>query len=172
MYQDIYVSPVGSLILIAHHAKLMYCNWNLEEEKPVYKKIFKIAPPDALPGDIKVIAEAKKQLQEYFSGLRKGFNLPLSLHGSPFQMKVWSEIASIPYGETVSYRQLAESIGKVKATRAVASACGANPLAVVIPCHRVVASNGKPGGYAGGNCRKLFLLDLEFSLPNLRGGAT
>lgn len=105
--------------------------------------------------------EARGQLLEYFAGERRIFDLPLSIHGTPFQEKVWAALRDIPYGETRSYQQVAELIGNPKAVRAVGMANNRNPLPILIPCHRVVGKDGKLVGYAGGIARKRALLDLE-----------
>ena len=101
------------------------------------------------------------QLDEYFSGNRKNFDLPLSQPGSDFQMNVWQHLLTIPYGKTISYLQLSKQIGDVKAIRAIAAANGKNNLAIVVPCHRVIGSNAKLIGYAGGLEKKKWLLDHE-----------
>lgn len=108
-----------------------------------------------------IISEAIREIKEYLAGLRKEFNVPIRPQGTLFRMKVWEELQRIPYGETVTYGELARRIGNPNATRAVANACGANPLPILIPCHRVVASGGKTGGYTGGLDIKLTLLELE-----------
>jgi methylated-DNA-[protein]-cysteine S-methyltransferase len=106
--------------------------------------------------------EVREQLDEYFAGKRLVFRLPLDLEqGSPFQRRVWRALRDIPYGETVSYKEVAHSIGQPSATRAVGAANGMNPLPIVIPCHRVVASDGTLGGYGGGLELKRRLLTLE-----------
>ncbi|WP_040949602.1 methylated-DNA--[protein]-cysteine S-methyltransferase [Gorillibacterium massiliense] len=107
------------------------------------------------------------QLAEYFAGSRKVFDLPLDLHGTPFQIKVWQELERIPYGETRSYKQIAESIGAPKAVRAVGGANNRNPLPFILPCHRVVGASGALVGYAGGLPLKERLLQLETDI--LRG---
>lgn len=104
---------------------------------------------------------AIQQISEYLEGKRKDFSIPLRIEGSLFRMKVWEELKKIPYGETVTYAELARRIGSPKAFRAVANACGANPCPIIIPCHRVVASGGKTGGYTGGLDIKLKLLEIE-----------
>ena len=109
----------------------------------------------------KIIQQVCKQLDEYFAGKRKTFELPLSLAGTPFQQKVWKALQQIPYGKTISYAELAQSIGSPKACRAVGSANGKNPAAIIIPCHRVINADGKLGGYAYGLEIKKQLLDLE-----------
>lgn len=104
---------------------------------------------------------AARQLQEYFAGGRRAFDLPLAPPGTEFQHRVWDALCRIPYGETRSYREQAEALGNLKAIRAVARANGANPIAVVVPCHRVIGSDGSLTGYAGGLDRKARLLTLE-----------
>ncbi len=123
-------------------------------------------PPDptwersngALPA---ALAEAKLQLEEYFDGARQDFDLPLGAGGTDFQERVWGELRRIPFGETISYGELAARIGKPTASRAVGAANGRNPLPVVVPCHRVISHDGKLGGYGGGLPTKQRLLDLE-----------
>jgi len=101
------------------------------------------------------------ELAEYFVGHRRRFTIPLDLRGTPFQRKVWKALLAIPYGRTRSYSQIARQIGRPKAYRAVGQANHRNPVAIVVPCHRVVAADGGLGGYGGGLDRKQFLLDLE-----------
>jgi methylated-DNA-[protein]-cysteine S-methyltransferase len=108
-----------------------------------------------------LIKEAAKQLNEYLEGNRKVFDVPLALEGTPFQKLVWKALQDIPYGETRSYRDIAESIGRPKACRAVGMANNKNPVAVFVPCHRVIGSDGKLVGYAGGMDMKEKLLGLE-----------
>ncbi len=108
-----------------------------------------------------ILVSAKQQLSEYLSGKRTSFDLPLDADGTEFQKQVWSELAKIPFGETRSYKQIAEAINKPRAVRAVGAANGKNPISVVVPCHRVVGSNRALTGYAGGVERKKKLLELE-----------
>ena len=105
--------------------------------------------------------EAAGQLGEYFAGQRRRFTLRMRPEGSDFQRRVWQVVAAIPYGQTRTYGQLAEAVGRPDRIRAVGAANGRNPLAIVVPCHRVVAGDGGLTGYAGGLARKRFLLDLE-----------
>jgi len=107
------------------------------------------------------VAEAIRQLREYFAGGRTGFDLPLAPKGTEFQRAVWRQLQDIPYGETISYGDLARRVGNPKAARAVGSANGANPLPIVIPCHRVIAGDGSIGGFGGGLPTKEILLALE-----------
>jgi methylated-DNA-[protein]-cysteine S-methyltransferase len=104
---------------------------------------------------------AERQLREYFNGQRVNFDLNLDPHGTLFQKQVWDEMQKIPFGETASYAEVAKRVGRPEAWRAVANACGANPILIIIPCHRVVGSHGRLGGYAAGIDRKLWLLEHE-----------
>jgi methylated-DNA-[protein]-cysteine S-methyltransferase len=113
------------------------------------------------------IAEAARQLREYFSGKRTGFDLPLAPEGTAFQKSVWKQLQEIPYGETISYGELARRVGNPKASRAVGSANGKNPIPIVIPCHRVIATGGGLGGFGGGLPTKEKLLALEGNRLNL-----
>jgi methylated-DNA-[protein]-cysteine S-methyltransferase len=104
------------------------------------------------------------QLKEYFAGTRKEFDVPLDIEGTDFQKRVWNELQNIPYGKTISYKSLSEKLGDVKAIRAVGKANGQNPIAIIIPCHRVIGANGSLVGYAGGLAIKEKLLHLEGAL--------
>lgn len=117
-----------------------------------------IAEAQEVPQELQ---EAVVQIREYFSGKRKQFSLRLNPMGTDFQKKVWTALQEIPFGTTCSYLQLAERLGDVKAIRAVAAANGKNPLWIVVPCHRVIGTNGSLTGYAGGLWRKKWLLDHE-----------
>jgi AraC family transcriptional regulator of adaptative response/methylated-DNA-[protein]-cysteine methyltransferase len=127
------------------------------------KQVSKLLDAECVPGDCKHLDALNRQLEEYFAGKRKEFDLPLVLAGTPFQQKVWAGLQTIPYGTTRSYKQQAEALGVPSAVRAVANANGDNHIAVVIPCHRVIGSDGKLTGYGGGLWRKQHLLDLETS---------
>ncbi len=111
--------------------------------------------------DIAPLQQAMQQLRQYFAGERVQFSCPLDLHGTPFQISVWQELYRIPYGETRSYTQIATAIGRPRAVRAVGAANGANPVAIIVPCHRVIGSNGSLTGYGGGLPTKRWLLSLE-----------
>ncbi len=111
--------------------------------------------------DTKLLLEAKKQLEEYFEGKRKVFDLPLKQEGTEFQKKVWEALEKIPYGETRTYKEIAKMVGNEKASRAVGMANNKNNIPIIIPCHRVIGSNGKLVGYALGLDMKKYLLDLE-----------
>ena len=117
------------------------------------------------PGDTPLLRQAAAQLEEYFAGLRSAFELPLAPAGTPFQRRVWGALAAIPYGETRSYRWVAEQAGSPRGFRAAGMACHRNPLPILLPCHRVVGAGGALTGYAGGLDKKLALLTLEGVLP-------
>jgi AraC family transcriptional regulator of adaptative response/methylated-DNA-[protein]-cysteine methyltransferase len=120
---------------------------------------------ELVPGSNRHFEALHQQVQEYFAGKRKEFSLPLAMQGTPFQQEVWKALQTIPYGETRSYQEQAELLGKPKAVRAVAQANGDNRIAIIIPCHRVIGKDGKLVGYGGGLWRKRFLLDLESRAP-------
>ena len=108
-----------------------------------------------------LLQAAEEQLNEYFAGVRREFDLPLAAKGTPFQQAVWAQLRRIPYGEVRTYGQLAAALGKPKASRAVGSACHCNPLCIVVPCHRVIGADGSLTGYAEGLEIKEYLLELE-----------
>ncbi len=122
---------------------------------------FTAAPKGMEQGETPLLNEAKRQLNAYFSGALKAFSLPLKPQGTAFMLRVWEELRKIPYGETISYRELARRAGNEKACRAVGQANGKNPVMIAIPCHRVIAADGGLGGYAGGLENKAALLELE-----------
>src|SRR5437763_6629357 len=111
--------------------------------------------------DDNVFAATRTQLVQYFAGTRREFDVELSLHGNPFELRVWQELCDIPYGETATYGEIAREIGAPSAARAVGLANARNPVALIVPCHRVIGSDGGLTGYGGGLERKRFLLDLE-----------
>lgn len=123
-------------------------------------------PQKALLQTTELLSMATIQLDEYFQGNRTTFSLPFKLTGTPFQLAVWKELQNIPYGKTTSYKEIAQKINKPKAYRAVGMANNKNPLPIIIPCHRVIGSNGKLIGYAGGLKLKNYLLELEKSHTN------
>lgn len=147
-----------------------FCRWNspigtlvIAENGRGITELFlgEIAPVGSREETTPLLREAVQQLTDYFSGTRRDFSLPLCLHGTPFQLADWEALCSIPYGETRSYRQIAEQIGNPKACRAVGMANHRNPIAVIVPCHRVIAADGSLGGYGYGPEVKRFLLELE-----------
>lgn len=157
LYHDM-DSPVGRLRLVADRAGLREI-WFAQERHP------KAAQPDWVratePLASAPMAATRAQLLEYFAGERQHFELPLHPLGTPFQLLVWEELGRIPYGITISYGELARRIGKPQAMRAVGAANGRNPLPIVLPCHRVIGSDGSLTGFGGGLPTKRFLLTLE-----------
>jgi methylated-DNA-[protein]-cysteine S-methyltransferase len=146
-------SPLGELILVAEDRAL----------SGVYFPGHRTRPGPATFGEHAEdgFGAVEDQLAAYFAGQRTSFELPTSVTGNAFQRRVWDLIAGIPYGQTTTYAQLASELGNVRLARTVGQAVGHNPLSVIVPCHRVVGSNGRLTGYAGGLRRKRFLLDLE-----------
>ncbi len=130
------------------------------------EKATKVSPDDLSAKDKMILKKCTIQLDEYFSGKRKNFELPLKQQGTEFQQKVWTELLNIPYGRTITYLQLAKRLSDVKAIRAVASASGKNNLSIIVPCHRVIGSDGSLTGYGGGLPRKKWLLDHENKYAN------
>ncbi|MDE6562361.1 MAG: methylated-DNA--[protein]-cysteine S-methyltransferase [Muribaculaceae bacterium] len=141
------------MLLIADGDALKQCKWTLSGSDLTIN-------PSSGQGD-GIIDKTISQISEYLDGKRLDFSVPLRIASSEFRMKVWNEMRKIPYGETITYKELARRIGSPNACRAVANACGANPFPILIPCHRVVASGGKPGGYTGGLDIKEALLGIE-----------
>jgi methylated-DNA-[protein]-cysteine S-methyltransferase len=142
-------SPIGRLLLTGTGKGLS--GLYLHEREPA---------PDWIPDDSR-LEEAASQLRRYFARELREFDLALDLDGTPFQLEVWNALRAIPYGETCSYGELARAIGRPAAVRAVGLANGRNPVSIVVPCHRVIGSNGSLTGYGGGLERKKYLLDLE-----------
>ena len=151
IFTKIIDSPVGRLSIAEAGGAVVRIAWSDHEA----------GEPKAQPGETPLLARAAQQIGEYFAGTRRDFDLPLDPAGTPFQRRVWTEMARIPFGATESYGTLARKTGSV--ARAVGGACGANPIPIVIPCHRVVAEGGALGGFSGGTgpATKRALLELE-----------
>ncbi len=147
-------SPLGTLLVAATDQGL--CGIYFEQHRH-----FKGKDGWARDPEHAVVRRAVRQLQEFFAGGRTGFDLPLDLQGTPFQQEVWQQLLRIPYGATVSYGEHAKAVARPKAARAVGAAIGRNPVSIIVPCHRVVGSNGSLTDYAGGLERKRSLLELE-----------
>jgi methylated-DNA-[protein]-cysteine S-methyltransferase len=147
-------TPLGDLTLSEEDGAIVALDWGRGRDQ------------EATP----LLARARDQLQDYFDGTRTAFDLPLAPHGTEFQRKVWQALTAIPAGQTRSYAEIARQVG-CRAARAIGQANGANPIPILIPCHRVVAANGALGGYSGGEgeATKRYLLDLERAAP---GAAT
>lgn len=148
-------SPVGLLTLVANDQGLAAILWENDDPKRV-----RLSPLEENPSH-PVLLEAERQLRDYFAGKLKKFSLKLDFAGTDFQKKVWAALLTIPFGETRSYAQIATQVGSPKAVRAVGAANGKNPISIVAPCHRVIGSNGKLTGFAGGMAAKALLLKLE-----------
>jgi methylated-DNA-[protein]-cysteine S-methyltransferase len=148
-------SPVGELKLVATDEGLAAILW--ENDDPQRVRMNLAAENKTHP----ILVAAERQLNEYFAGQRSAFDLKLDFAGTEFQRKVWAALLTIPFGETRSYGQIAKQIGNPKAVRAVGAANGKNPISIVAPCHRVIGSNGKLTGFAGGLEAKAHLLGLE-----------
>jgi methylated-DNA-[protein]-cysteine S-methyltransferase len=148
-------SPVGKLTLVANANALVAVLWERHHPKRVKFGTAKLHRQQP------ILLETERQLGEYFSGARVEFDLPLEPDGSEFQKKVWQLLSEIPFGQTRSYRDLAKALGSAKAARAVGAANSKNPLSIIVPCHRVVGSDGALTGFAGGIEAKAALLALE-----------
>jgi methylated-DNA-[protein]-cysteine S-methyltransferase len=153
IFYTTFESPVGPLLLAGDCQALRSLS---------FKSSKRSAPPRAhWKLNTEPFAEVIRQLQAYFRGELKEFDLPLAMEGTEFQLRVWNALRAIPYGETISYAQLAERIGNPKAVRAVGLANGSNPIPIIVPCHRVIGSDGSLTGFGGGLPTKKLLLELE-----------
>lgn len=162
-------TPYGELILGAFEEQLCLCDWRYRKQrKAIDTRIAKHLKAKFVEHDADILKITRQQLDEYFHRERKQFNLPVKLAGTSFQQQVWQALQKIPFGETSTYAQLAKSLGQKTAVRAVANANGANAISIIIPCHRVIGSNGNLTGYAGGLKAKAGLLDLETDLFQLQ----
>ncbi|MGE5287976.1 MAG: methylated-DNA--[protein]-cysteine S-methyltransferase [Micromonosporaceae bacterium] len=157
-------SPVGPLTLVSEDGSLVGLYMDRQRYAPAPQAL-----GEAADGGSPVLTEAASQLEGYFAGKRTTFELPLTPAGTPFQRRVWAALQEIPYGETISYGQLADRIGKPSAARAVGLANGKNPIGIIVPCHRVVGADGSLTGYGGGLERKEHLLAFERAVKR-RGG--
>lgn len=157
-----YQAPCGVLVLGSLGHELCLCEWHVKlKDEQVYRRLKRLLHADMTEGTSPVIEQAAAQLDEYFAGRRRTFSMPLRFAGTDFQLKVWHELLKIPYGETLSYGEMARRIGMPKAVRAVANANAANALSIFAPCHRVIGSDRSLTGYAGGLDVKHWLLTLE-----------
>lgn len=157
-----YKSPVGELVIGSLGDRLCVCDWAYEERRAkIDRRLCASHGASLRCGTSNVIEQAISELDEYFTRQRTQFSVPVLFSGTPFQCRVWGALCEIPYGVTVSYSELARRIGNPAAVRAVASAVGANPLSIIVPCHRVIGSDGRLTGYAGGLEAKKKLLAIE-----------
>ncbi len=154
-------SPVGELTLIANANALVAILW--ENDKPNRVRIADVESKPNHP----ILEKTAKQLSQYFSGKRTQFEIDFEFYGTEFQKKVWRALTEIPYGETQTYLQIAKKIRSPKSCRAVGAANGKNPISLMVPCHRVIGSNGNLTGFAGGLKAKKYLLDLEKELTSV-----
>jgi AraC family transcriptional regulator of adaptative response/methylated-DNA-[protein]-cysteine methyltransferase len=168
IYMSPIETPIGEMIAGATDAHLVMFEF---EHRRMYntqiERLRAALSAELVPGESLVFDVLRQQLAEYFDRRRRDFTVPLLTPGTPFQMKVWNALQQIPTGATTSYKRLAESIGQPDAIRAVARANGDNRIAILIPCHRVIGSDGQLVGYGGGLWRKRKLLDLEARAVNL-----
>ena len=153
MYYDHVASPIGRILLAGDGDALAFIG--LPESRHPF------AIPTDWRRDPARFDDARAQFDAWFAGTRQGFDLALAPRGTPFQLRVWDALTAIPYAETISYVELARRIGQPTASRAVGLANGANPLSIIVPCHRVIGANGALTGYGGGLAAKRFLLDHE-----------
>ena len=157
-----YPSPCGELILASVGNELCLCDWSgmpcAERHK---RRIGRYVKADFRMASSSVLEQAMRQLDDYFAGNSRKFDIPLRPFGTDFQLRVWRALLDIPYGETRSYREIAGKVGNAKGVRAVAQAIGANGIGVLIPCHRVIGTDHSLTGFAGGLAKKAFLLELE-----------
>lgn len=152
-------TPLGTFVLVAEAGALVGL-WPLDQARPPLD-VGSATLRSLDETDDPVLRRAATELDEYLAGTRRSFDLPLAPRGTPFQLAVWHALEAIPYGATATYAQLAAAVGRPAAVRAVGQANGRNPIAVVVPCHRVVGADGSLTGYAGGTDRKAALLALE-----------
>ena len=150
---DMMESPVGELLIVADDVAVRMISFDKGELSGETAKGWRRGGA--------LVAEARRQLGEYFQGRRRQFDLPLAPSGTPFQLRAWQALRDIPYGATRSYGEQARAMGQPRAVRAVGAANGRNPIAIVVPCHRVIGGDGKLTGYGGGLDVKQYLLDLE-----------
>lgn len=157
-----YRSPCGGLLLGSLDDRLCLCDWQVEKHRNyVDRRLQRILHAEFREETSPVLEKAAAQLDEYFAGVRRGFDVPLLFAGTEFQQTVWRELLRIPFGTTVSYGEMARRIGMPRAVRAVANANGANALSIFAPCHRVIGSDRSLTGYGGGLETKRRLLELE-----------
>lgn len=157
-----YESPCGVLMLGSFGDKLCLCDWQVEKHRDhVDRRLKRLLRAEFEEGTSEVIGKAERQLDEFFAGQRREFDMPLLFVGTDFQKTVWNELLKIPFGQTISYGEMARRIGMPKAVRAVANANGANSMSIFAPCHRVIGSDRSLTGYGGGLDAKRMLLELE-----------
>ena len=161
-----YYSPIGELIIGSYHDKICLCDWaDGKQRRTVDRRVYLYLKSKYEYGTTPVIEQTIKELAEYFDGKRKEFTVPIILTGSEYQCIVWEELRKIPFGTTISYAELVRRIEHPKASKAVSSALSTNPLSIIVPCHRIIASKYTFDGYVGGLPAKEYLLTLESGGP-------
>lgn len=166
-------TPVGELILGSYDGQLCLADWRYRKKREqIDNRLQEALKTEYIEEDTEVLEKTRKQLTEYFNHQRKAFDIPLLLVGTAFQKSVWQGLIETPFGTTSSYLKLAKRIGNEKAVRAVATANGANSIGIIVPCHRIIGSNGALVGYAGGLDTKKKLLELENNLFTLNTDTT
>ncbi len=166
IYTKQYLSPIGELILGSYEDKLCLCDWQNEKRRTLIdKRLQKAFNATYSKQTTDIIEQSIEQLEEFFAHERTKFNIPLAFVGTDFQKLVWNKLLEIPYGETISYGEMAKQLDIPQSVRAVANANGANAISIFVPCHRVIGSNHQLTGYAGGIDAKRALLNLELPLP-------
>lgn len=157
-----YNSPIGEMVLGSLNQSICLCDWKYRKQRnQIDDRISRLLNADFVLQSDPLLKKLKNELDLYFSGKIQSFNFPLTFAGTSFQKEVWNTLLKIPYGETWSYAKLSLKINNPEAIRAVASANGANAISILVPCHRVVGSDGSLTGYAGGISAKKSLLQLE-----------
>lgn len=165
----IYHAPCADLVLGTLDGRLCLCDWTASQRGGrTQRRVERLLNATLRPGTNALLEATAAQLDEYFVRRRSAFSLPLLPAGTDFQRAVWQALCRIPYGTTLTYAQLAAAIGRPTAVRAVANAIGANALSIIVPCHRVVGSNGSLTGFAGGLNVKRYLINLETTSINLQ----
>lgn len=155
-------TQIGELILGSFHGKLCLLDFVKGKTRgTVEDRIRRVLDAELVEQDNEILRKTRRQLDEYLEGQRKGFDIPLLMVGTDFQKDVWNALLQVPYGATASYLQIARAVGKEKAVRAVGNACRANPIGIIVPCHRIIGSDGSLVGYGGGLSLKRRLLALE-----------
>ena len=155
-------TPLGDIILVEEDGELREISISKQEKSDLeIQDSLEEIDPDVYQQDSPFLNRVESELREYFAGKRETFDVPIKFAGTEFQESVWKVIASIPFGKTISYGEIGDRIKKPNAARAIGNACGNNPIPIIVPCHRVLASDGKLGGYSSGLDNKRALLDLE-----------
>lgn len=157
MYKwDEIITPIGNLQILCSQNEIFSIHL---ASSPVFQKIFSRYPFQK--GENQLSSKTKENLNDYFNGKRSVFSLPLKFHGTSFQIDVWKQLQSVPFGKTISYQDLSLKMGSLKKSRTVGLANGKNPFLIVVPCHRIIQKNGELGGYSAGIDKKKYLLQLE-----------